>query len=87
MESGFIILIAIMALILGVFIGLFLGQKMAHRRYAQDIQYSQGTLNVDNIDPEFEPGLFLALGIPASDVMLKKYITLDVNVIAQDSHK
>ena len=87
METGFIIVIAASSIILGVVIGMIIGQSKAHRRFTQDTQYSQGTLNVDNSDPEFDPGLFLALGVPVADVVSRKYIVLDVNVITQNSHE
>lgn len=87
MEAGFVILIATGSLILGIVIGMFLGQSKADRKYKRDTLYSQGTLNVDNSDPEFEPGLFLALGVPVSDVISRKYVKLDVKVMLQNSQE
>ena len=87
MEAGFVILIATGSLILGIVIGMFLGHSKTDRKYKRDTLYCQGTLNVDNSDPEFEPGLFLALGVPVSDVILRKYVTLDVNVMLQNSQE
>ena len=87
MEAGFIIVIAIGSLILGLVLGVFLGQSKADCRYKQETQYSQGTLNVDCVDPEFEPGLILALGVPVTDVISRKYVTLDVNVMLQNSQE
>lgn len=81
MEAGFIIIIAISSLILGISIGMFLGQLKADQRFKRDTEYTQGTLNVDNVDPEFEPGLFLALGVPVENVMSKKYVRLDIKVM------
>ena len=86
MESGFIVLFAI-AIMSGIIIGVFLGRAVAHRQYVEETQYTQGTLNVDCSDPEFEPGLFLGLAIPVKDVTTRKYITLDVNVMTQNSQK
>lgn len=86
MEPGFIICIVIMTII-GVVVGLIIGKKIAKRRYLNDTQYSQGTLNIDNSDPEFGAGIFLALGVPVKDVMTRKYVILDVNVLQKKSHE
>lgn len=87
MGAGFVIIVAIGALIFGVLIGVFLGQVKANRKYKQDVLYSQGTLNIDCVDPEFEPGLFLALNVPVTDVVSRKYVTLDVNVLLKNSQE
>lgn len=86
METGFVMLL-VLSILGGIIIGVLVGQRIAHRRYVRDTQYTQGTLNVDCDDPEFEPGLFLGLGIPVKDVISRKYITLDVNVMLQNSQK
>lgn len=86
MESGFVALL-ILAIALGVVVGIFIGKSMIKRRYTRDTQYTQGTLNVDCSDPEFEPCLFLGLAIPVKDVTSLKYIALDVNVMSHDSQK
>ena len=86
MEAGFIVLMALISIVC-VVVGFLFGQRKAERRYLQDTQFTQGTLNADCSDPEREPGLYLGLGIPVKDVVSRKYIMLDVNVILQDSHK
>lgn len=86
METGFVALL-VLGIVSGIVIGLFLGQQIAHRRFLRETKYTQGTLNVDCGDPEFDPGLFLGLAIPVKDVTSLKYIALDVNVISQNSHK
>lgn len=86
MEPGFIILIVIMTII-GVVVGLLVGKKIAIRQFLSDTQYTQGTLNIDCSDPEFEPGIFLALGVPVNEVMTRKYINFDVNVLVEKSHE
>lgn len=86
METGFIALL-VLGIISGVLIGLFLGQWITHRRYLRETEYTQGTLNIDCNDPEFEPGLFLGLAVPVKDITARKYISLDVNVILQNSQK
>lgn len=86
MEAGFIALLIIMTII-GVAVGFLIGKRKAECRYLQDTQFTQGTLNVDCSDPEFEPGLYLGLAVPVKDVALQKYVTLDVNVMLQNSQK
>ena len=86
MEAGFIALTVVMTVI-GVVVGIFIGRKQIKRLYEQDTRFTQGTLNVDCSDPEFEPGLLLALGVPVKDITSRKYITLDVNVFLNNSRK
>lgn len=86
MEAGFIALLILMTII-GVAVGFLIGKRKAERQYLQDTQFTQGTLNVDCSDPEFEPGLYLGLAVPVKDVVLQKYVTLDVNVMLQNSQK
>ena len=86
MEAGFIVVLVLIT-IAGVVIGFFIGKRKTERLYLQDTQFTQGTLNVDCSDPEFEPELFLGLGVPIKDVVSRKYIMLDVNVILRNSHK
>ena len=81
MEPGFIIIIAIGALVLGILIGMFIGQHKADRRFKRDTEFTQGTLNIDNVDPEFEPSLYLSLGVPVEHVASKKYVRLDIKVM------
>lgn len=86
MEAGFIALIILMTII-GAAIGWLIGKKNAECKYAQDTQHTQGILNIDCSDPEFEPGLFLGLSVPIKDIVKKKYIVLNVNVMTQNSHE
>ena len=86
MEPGFIALIVITTII-GIIVGFIIGKKIAYRLYISDTQYTQGTLNIDCGDPEFEPGIFLGLGVPVKDVITRKYITLDVNILNKKSHE
>ncbi len=86
MEAGFIALLIVMAVV-GVVVGFFIGKTQAERRYRRDTDYTQGTLNVDCSDPEFDPGLFLGLAVPVSEVIHRKYVKLDVKLMLQDSRK
>ena len=86
MEAGFVVLLVLMTAV-GVIAGTFIGKRKAERRYITETQYTQGTLNIDCSDPEFEPGLFLGLAVPVKDVISRKYITLDVDVLLGNSQK
>ena len=86
MEAGFIILLAAIAVVCFV-VGLLIGRREIKRLYARDTRYTQGVLNIDCSDPEFEPGLFLGLAAPVRDVITQKYVTFDVNVMTPDSRK
>ena len=87
MEPGFIALFAITTFVIGIVVGYVVGKKTTYRRYLRDTQYTQGTLNIDCGDPGFEPGIFLGLGIPINDVIMRKYVKLDVNVLQKKSHE
>lgn len=86
MEAGFIILLVIVAAA-SLTIGLLIGRAQLKRRYVRDTQFTQGVLNVDCSDPEFEPGLFLGLSVPVKDVVTRKYVAFDVNVFLENSRK
>ena len=86
MEPGFIVLIVIMTIV-GVVVGFIIGKKTAKRGYLHDTQYTQGTLNIDCSDSEFEPGIFLGLGVPVKDVITRKYVNFDVNVLSKKSRE
>ena len=87
MEAGFVTLLVSIAAIIGAVVGVLIGKSKAERRYARDTQYTQGTLNIDCSDPEFEPGLFLGLGVSVEDVISRKYVVLDINLMLKDSRK
>ena len=86
MEAGFIIL-AVFTTITGIVVGFLIGKRTTERRYLQETQFTQGTLNVDCSDPKFEPSMYLGLAVPVKDVISRKYVTLDVHIILKDSHK
>lgn len=86
MEAGFIVLTIVLTT-LGIAIGFLFGTKTAKRQYTRDTEFTQGTLNVDASDPEFEPSLLLGLAIPVREVISRKYITLDVKPILENSQK
>lgn len=86
MKSGFIALLVLVA-IGCLIIGFIIGRLRTKRKYSSDTQYTQGALNVDCIDPEFEPGLFLRLTVPVKDIVSRDYVKFDVNILKPNSHK
>jgi hypothetical protein len=83
MEAGFIIL----WIVLGCLVGLIVGMSILKRRYINDTRYSQGSLNVDRSDYGSAPGMFLHLTVPIDEVVSRKRVVLNVNVIQDNSHK
>ena len=81
MEPGFIALIAIAAIAIGIVVGFIFSKKSANHQYLSDTQYTQGTLTIDCSDSELEPGIFLGLGVPIKDLIVRKCVNLDVNVL------
>lgn len=86
MEPGFIAFTVIMPVI-GFVLGLIFGKKSAERRYIHDTKYTQGTLNIDCSESEFEPSIFLGLGVPVKNITAQKYIAFDVSVLSKKSHE
>lgn len=86
MEAGFIVLLVLVAAV-SIVAGLLIGRSQIKRRYSKDTRYTQGVLNVDCSDPGFTPNLFLGLTVPVKDVVSRKYVIFDVNVMLQDSQK
>ena len=83
MEAGFLALLIAMSIgftILGIVI-----EKIRSKRRPKE--ESQGILNVNCNDPEDGPYLFLELTVPLEDVIGKKSITFDVNVMEFPSHE
>ena len=87
METGFVALVAVVALAVGGVIGLLIGKRLEYKRYLKETKYTQGTLNVDCIDPETQPTMFLGLWVPIDEVTTRRYVALDVNVITRNSQK
>jgi len=86
MEPGFVALLFVIAIV-GVAIGIWIGWSRAERCYKRDTQYTQGSINVEHSDPEGMPNIFLGLAIPVEEVVTRKYITLDINLLTNDSQK
>lgn len=71
METGFVVIIAITAIVVGIALGLFIA-RLRTRTY--------GTLQVDYSDPYDGPYCFLKLKVPVSTIVSKKRVTLDVDI-------
>lgn len=80
MEAGFVILLLVVACVFTV-VGMYIERLRFDR---QDIQ---GDLNVYCDDPHCEPGLFLGLTVPINDVVSRKHVIFNVNVIQDHSHE
>ena len=87
METGFILLLAFAAVAIGLVIGVMFGKVLSARRYKRDTQFTQGTLNAFYSDSESDPGFYLGLGVPAKDIVSRKYVTFDVKLISQNSRR
>ena len=84
METGLIIM-AIISAVVGVVSILYV---CGHRRRSSTKNETVcGVLHVDCCDSEYEPDMLLSLSVPVSDIVGKKRIALDVNVIRQNSQK
>lgn len=83
MESGFIVLL-IMVAVVGIVIGVITERI---RGQVKESELSHGVLNVDYSEPENGPYLFLQLVVPIEDVIGRKHVTFDVNVLRDISHK
>ena len=87
METGFALLLLLTAMVVGVAVGILIGKMQAERRYEQDTQYTQGTLNAYCSDPESDPGFYLGLGVSAKEITSRKYVVFDVKLLKQNSHE
>lgn len=87
METGFVVLLLVVVAVFSAVGGMWLGRRRAERRYANDTALTQGTLNVDCVDPDFPLNMYLGLSIPINTVISRKYVTLDVNVMLNNSRK
>lgn len=84
METGLII-ITIVSVVICVVGMLYAGSQRGKPSNKNKIV--SGVLHVDCRDSEHEPGMLLSLSVPVADVVGKKQIVLDVNVIKQNSQK
>jgi len=83
METGFIIAVVVLCVVVGVFaVCLIVGKGKSNATKNDDVT---GTLNV--VLDDAGPGLFVALSIPIEEIINQKRVTFDVNVIQQNSRK
>ena len=84
MEAGLILFMVAVASV-GALIGMWVGKTRVRHRYERDTQRTQGVLNVDCSDQEFEPGLFLGLSVPVKEITSREYAVFKINVFDKDS--
>ena len=82
METGLIIIAIVLVIACLVLVGYLFVRKNVSPQ-----QEPKGILHVNCQDASRNPELFLALTVPVEDVMSKKQILLDVNVIRENSQK
>lgn len=75
MEAG---LIALLSMFVGVLAGMFLGLSLAKRKKTSK---RHGILNVDYVELNGRPSLWLQLEAPVDDVINQKQVLFDVTVI------
>ena len=70
-----LVFVAIACGIIGLTVGLVIGRN----RKAKD--ETRGILHVDSSESANSPGLYLTLTVPIDDVVSRKHVLFDVNVI------
>ena len=80
MDAGFIALGVMLSLLVGVAIGWFVGRRKTNS------SGSQGILNVDCDDSE-SPNFFVAFTVPVQDVISRKTVMFEVNILRTNSQK
>lgn len=80
MESGFVILIATVALILGIVAGVMISRIKNHDN-------TQGIIYAYCGDQDTSPSLLLEYSVPIEDITLRKRVLFDVVVVKQNSQK
>lgn len=87
METGYITLFLVIAVILVIAFVIVLALFVKERRTKRKVgQYIQGNLNV-YCDPDYGPQLLLQLDVPIEDIVGRKQATFNVHVIQQISQK
>lgn len=74
MEAG-IITIVLFVLTGGIVIGLLIGRSIANKAE------TQGTIYVYRNEPDEQPSLLLEYGVPIDDIISRKRVLFDVNVV------
>lgn len=80
METGFIVLVILVAVIC-LAVGIHIGKRTPKR------QEVQGVLNIDRGESDTSPYLFLQLEVPIEDIINRKQALFDVIVFRSNSQK
>lgn len=81
METGFVVLLVILSIIVGAIIGVLI------ERHRKKMHKSQGTIYAYYDDDNSNPSLLLEYGVPIDDIASRKQVVFDVSVIRHNSHE
>ena len=81
MEAGFVALMVVAGVIVGIAIGMNIGSIRASS------SKTQGIIHADYSDPEDGPYLFLEPTVPIMDIVSRKRVMFDVDVTQYVSQK
>ena len=75
METGFVVLLVILSIVVGSVIGVFI------ERHRKKLYKSQGTIYAYYDNDNSNPSLLLEYGVPIDDIALRKQVVFNVSVI------
>lgn len=75
METGLIVLLAILSIVVGAVIGVLV------ERHRKKLYKSQGTIYAYYDDDNSNPSLLLEYGVPIDDIASRKQVVFNVSVI------
>lgn len=81
METGLIVLLVILSIIVGAVIGVLI------ERHRKKLYKSQGTIYAYYDDDNSNPSLLLEYGVPIDDIASRKQVIFNVSVIRYNSHE
>lgn len=81
MEAGFVIMIAVFTMVIGVLIGMVIRKFSPSKEGTQGIIYAYYYEGID------KPSLLLEGSVPVDDIASRKQVVFDVVVVKQNSQK
>ena len=81
METGFVVLLAILSIVVGVTIGILI------ERHRKKLYKSQGIIYAYYDDNNSNPSLLLDPDVPIDDIASRKQAVFSVSVIRKNSHE
>lgn len=81
MEAGFVIMIAVFMMVIGILIGMVI------KRYSPSKENTQGVIYAYYHDGEDKPSLLLEGSVPVEDIASRKQVLFDVVVVRKNSQK